>query len=150
MLKIGVDFHGVADTPGAFENLEILKRQGHSLYLISFSGRKRSIETQLFIQRHHPNIFIRTIYVKKREYKAKICQRYALDLMLDDNIDILQSIPVINTIHFRYGDVNPYHDPVAKFTAYTWEEAMEIISKSLPLYVYPDNSIDLATLIHYV
>lgn len=136
-MKIGIDFHGVCDIPNAFECLYKLKDQGHKLYLLAYGTKEECKGIFEFIMTNHIRLFIHELYITNIWGASRLCDRLGLDMVLSSNINILWLIPVAHTIHFRYGDDNPYHNPKAMFTAYSWDEAMEIISHSVPLDIKP-------------
>lgn len=113
-LKIGIDRGGVVrsqkddpdiklqdfDVPGAIESLRKLA-QMHDLYLVSYSGEKRAIETTKYIDQTLPNVFRNTFFVKENSYKHNICKLMELDVMIDDRIEVLNMIKVpLYKIHF--------------------------------------------------
>jgi hypothetical protein len=133
-LNIGIDFGGVLSVhdkkddkkdidgqniiehkntsinmPHAIETLLRLKEDGNKLYLISFCGKKRAIETHdAIINSEIKDIFEREFYVKNIEYKKYICQLVNCDIMIDDTCEILDSVksfcPNITTILFNNED----------------------------------------------
>jgi hypothetical protein len=122
-LNIGIDFGGVLsihdkeenivehkntsiNMPHAIETLLKLKEDGHKLYLISFCGKKRAIETHdSIINSEIKDVFEREFYVKNIEYKKYICHLVDCDIMIDDTSEILESVksfcPNITTILFN-------------------------------------------------
>jgi hypothetical protein len=87
-MKIGIDFGGVLsipdgedknghvntsiDMPGALEALLFLKKQEHSLFLISFAGKQRSLDTRKSIEKINPNLFDEMYFVKDKMTKALV------------------------------------------------------------------------------
>jgi len=105
-MNIGIDFGGVLsihdnagaehinttiDMPYALEALQQLKNDGHTLFLISFCGRKRAYETHKTILMH-PGLFEREIYVKDRADKGKICASLGCHFMIDDRQDVIDAV----------------------------------------------------------
>lgn len=107
-MKIGVDFGGVlsitdvsgtehrnvsVNMPLAVDSLRRLVTAGHTLYLISFCGRTRATETRDSIASHSlSHLFTKQFYVKKKEFKGNICLAYGIDYMIDDCVDVLESV----------------------------------------------------------
>lgn len=109
-MKIGVDFGGVlsitdisgaehrnvsVNMPLAADSLRQFVAAGHTLYLISFCGRTRAFETRDSIASHGlSELFTGQFYVKKKEYKGEICKAFGIDYMIDDCVDVLESVGV--------------------------------------------------------
>lgn len=113
--NIGIDFGGVLsmhddknnaehintviDVPNALECLLKLKNDGHKLYLISFCGKTRAIETYQSLALSHidnnmccADLFETIYFVKDRTKKKEICEYLHCHFMIDDRVDILQNI----------------------------------------------------------
>lgn len=113
-LKIGIDFGGVLskheksrktddasehrsisiNMPGAIDGLRELKKANHKLYIISFCGKQRAIETKASLLQSNDikGIFDGIYFVKDISYKVDICSLLGCDIMIDDRLDILESI----------------------------------------------------------
>jgi hypothetical protein len=109
-LNIGIDFGGVLsvhdkkttdgsehknvciDMPHSFEALKTLKLAGHKLFLISFCGKTRALETQEAILDQAPGLFDGMYFVKSKDHKKYMCQHLQCDVMIDDTLSILMSI----------------------------------------------------------
>lgn len=108
-LVINVDFGGVlsqhdganaarghvsteVNMPGAVDGLTLLKEQGHKLVLNSFCGKARAQKTKLAINKQLPDIFHRVYFVKDRNFKGSITKATGADVMIDDRLDVLESI----------------------------------------------------------
>lgn len=109
-LKIGIDFGGVLsihDTPadtssghrstainvnGAVETLKKLKSKGHELFLISFCGRSRAVETANAIEKQIPGLFSHLFFVKDKKFKKDLVRALGCDIMIDDTVDIISDV----------------------------------------------------------
>lgn len=123
-LRIGIDFGGVLsihdrshmdgkehrstqiDMPYALEALKYLKSQGHQLYLISFCGRSRAIDTLASLKTSGVyELFTAVYFVKDKLYKKDLCRYLGCDVMIDDTrsilIDIYQHYPSCRTLLFE-------------------------------------------------
>lgn len=111
-LRIGVDYGGVCsasaehcdseqiDVPGCLETLRLMKQNGHYLVLISFCGAKRAKATREYLETL--NVFDKMYFVKNKLFKNQICQYEGIDVMIDDRIDVLNTImPPADTILFE-------------------------------------------------
>lgn len=109
--NIGVDFGGVLsskdtlgtehvntciDMPFAVENLLKLKALGHKLFLISFCGKTRAIETKLSLETTMisekvscASLFNEIYFVKDTKFKKAVCEYLNCHFMVDDRDDIL-------------------------------------------------------------
>lgn len=110
IFNIGIDFGGVlsihdteADTKtghrstlvnveGAVDALKKLKSLGHRLYLISFCGKSRAIETAAAIQEQISNLFTHLFFVKDKKFKKNLVRSIGCHVMIDDTIDIINDI----------------------------------------------------------
>lgn len=129
--RIGVDFGGVLsqhdsrvapgdashvntaiDMPKAIENLLALKEAGHLLFLISFCGKSRAIETKASLERESlpdgqplASLFQQIVFVKDRQYKKQMCEYLNCHFMIDDRTDILHNVAtaVTRTIPILFG-----------------------------------------------
>lgn len=89
--EIGDHINTTIDMPNAIEVLTKLKDDGHSLYLISFCGRNRAIETNESLK-EYSHLFEGQFYTKNREYKGFVCNYLECDVMIDDRQDVLDSV----------------------------------------------------------
>lgn len=118
-MRIGIDFGGVLsiddsvtqhknteiDMPGAKEAIIELAKT-HELFLISFCGKRRAIETrESIIASDLNNYFTDMYFVKHPDYKAQLIQYLKCNVMIDDRKDVLENISHyttnIHTILFR-------------------------------------------------
>ena len=107
-LIIGVDYGGVLsdyagsefenatvyiNVPGAKESLELLHKNGHILYLISYCGLNRAIEIKKRLKLSNiEHLFSGQYFVTHKEYKKDICAYLGCHVMIDDHLQILSSI----------------------------------------------------------
>lgn len=115
--NIGIDFGGVLSAhddndsqisaehkntsmniPGAIENLLKLKSIGHKLFLISFCGKARAVETlqklkSTFVPGSEAmvvaDIFDGIYFVKNIAFKREVCEFLKCHFMIDDRVDVL-------------------------------------------------------------
>lgn len=134
--KLGAEHRNVSiNMPLAVENLLKLKALGHKLFLISFCGRSRAIETQKSLEETTINdtmscaeVFDEIIFVKSIEYKRYLCEYLNCHFMVDDREDILQHVTQseCKTIPILFGA-----ERHATFTAAAdWNRVTEIISST--------------------
>ena len=161
--KIGIDFGGVLsihdngdaehkntfmNMPNALSSLEQLKNDGHELYLISFCGKNRAIETHQSIKDNNADHFIEQYYVSDKKNKSQICKKIGCHFMIDDQIPILDNVRMVNPniITILFGQNN---HPVHK-CAKDWSEALKIICESEVKEIKPELSLDVKKLIYNV
>jgi hypothetical protein len=77
---------------GAAECLKRMIAAGHSLYLISFAGRKTAAITLTDVREHFPDTFIGIFIVKDKLEKVAICHHLGIDVMIDDSLEVHSSI----------------------------------------------------------
>jgi hypothetical protein len=129
VFRIGVDFGGVLsehdaaigaehvntaiDMPFALENLIRLKQMGHKLYLISFCGKARAIQTKesLMTSMIGPgmscaDLFEKMYFVKDRSKKREMCEYLKCHFMVDDRTDIQEEVAksLCHTIPILFGE----------------------------------------------
>lgn len=137
--NIGIDFGGVLsskdtkgaehvntciDMPFAVENLMKLKDQGHKLFLISFCGKTRAIETKQSLENTMisenvscASLFDEIYFVKDTKFKRPMCEYLNCHFMVDDRDDILFDVQnsACKTIPILFGQrkhttLNPAFD----------------------------------------
>lgn len=179
-LKIAVDFGGVLSShdrgdperfkpengehvstvvsiPYAIEALKQLKAAGHKLYLNSFCGRNRAIETRTAIEHELPGIFDGLFFVKNKKFKGAITKYLGCDVMIDDLLDILIKIhddaACPNPIWFKGDPTFEDKQKIPKtkkiIEMYSWKDADETISKIRPSAI-ADPTIDISAMIHNI
>ncbi len=149
-LRIGVDFGGVCtpmrkdyehgelpskmDMPHCCESLLELKNQGHYLVLVSFCGRNRANSTRrdLPLQKYFDEVY----FVKDRNFKNDICKAKALDVLIDDRKDILDTLE--HTEGLLFG-VKPLEN---------WKNIVFYLSRMKSKTLVPDEELNIYKLIH--
>ena len=164
---IGIDFGGVlsindtteqsstqhrnttVDMPGAKEAIAHLAKD-HKLFLISFCGKRRAMETKASIAEAGLDKYFTGLYfVKHPDYKAQLTRYLGCNVMIDDNIDVLNNILAynykINTILFR-----PQVLTIDHSSADDWEFVIEIIGDLEENEAERDETIDITRLCYTV
>ncbi len=150
VFNIGVDFGGVLsvhdsnfedaqhrnisiDMPLAVENLLKLRELGHRLFLISFCGRARAIETLNSLKTTTitdtmtcAGLFEEIIFVKDIENKRNVCEHLNCHFMVDDREDVQLEVSksACNTKSILFGAES--HSSF--ITAKDWNEVSQIIA----------------------
>ena len=153
---IGIDFGGVlsvddtlvssphrntaVDMPGAKEALAELSKD-HKLFLISFCGKRRAMETKAsIIAAGLSNYFTGLYFVKHPDYKSQLTRYLGCHIMIDDTVQVLDNIRTnddkIITILFN--------------TATTWYEIPAIITSLTNTENPRDDTIDITRLCYTV
>jgi hypothetical protein len=128
-LTIGIDFGGVLsindcsdiihknvaiDMPDAPEAIIELSKTCR-LFLVSFCGKKRAIETKAsLIGSGLANYFSGLYFVKKPEYKSQLTRYLSCDIMIDDTQTVLDNICL-------------YDDNITSILFTNWKEIMSNI-----------------------
>lgn len=149
--NIGIDFGGVLsphnieicdehintviNMPYAFENLLKLKQLGHKLFIISYCGKNRAIETKKSLEEtmisdtmSYADLFDRIYFVKYRKYKKDICEYLQCHFMVDDRDDIQEEIirSESHTIPILFGkESHP-----SFITANDWNDVTHVITST--------------------
>lgn len=147
--NIGIDFGGVLsahdatigaehvntaiDIPLAVDNLLKLRGLGHKLFLISFCGKSRAVETIKSLKDSYisagiscADLFSGIFFVKDKKFKKEMCEYLNCHFMVDDREDILQSIneSLCKTVPILFGT----EETQTNFkTASNWNQVTEII-----------------------
>lgn len=158
---IGIDFGGVLsiddalllasphrntqiDMPGAHEAITQLAKD-HKLYLISFCGKRRAMETKASIQssglaKHFAGLY----FVKHPDYKSQLTRYLGCDAMIDDRVDVLNNIRTyddkIHTLLFNN------LAPSAHTAAPTWPDVLSLIPNLPDASIMRDETIDITRL----
>ena len=176
-LKIGIDFGGVlaihdrthprsdeeehesveVNMPNAMESLIKLKEAGHQLYLISYCGVRRALQTKRSLLRILPrkDLFDRMYFVERTTYKADVCRALGCDIMIDDRLKILNNIqrqiPTMKCLWFISPDVNGYAPDMIKVES--WTDIIKTIEEVLiyqAIRHQPDSKVSLKDKIHEI
>jgi hypothetical protein len=162
---IGIDFGGVLsiedallpasshrntqiDMPGAHEAIAELAKE-HTLYLISFCGKRRAMETKASIHASGlAKYFAGLYFVKHPDYKSQITRFLGCDVMIDDRIDVLDNIHMhnnkIHTLLFN-NPATSIHIPVS-----TWRDAITLIPRLSDTSIIRNETIDITRLCYAV
>ena len=165
--NIGVDFGGVLslkdtedaehvntaiDMPFAVENLLKLKALGHKLFLISFCGKARAIETKQRLESTMvsegvscASLFDEIYFVKDTKFKKSMCEYLNCHFMIDDREDIQFDVQnsACKTIPILFGERK--HSSL--IPAYDWNIVTNIIT-STP-YFSTELKVDKPTKLFY-
>lgn len=172
-LCIGIDFGGVlsihdsANIGGqehrstainvinSLESLKILKLQGHQLYINSFCGKSRAIETKHAINEQVSGLFEGLFFVKSKKYKGLVTKYLGCDVMIDDTLDILSDIQKAkecpNLVWFTgdptFNDKRPAPEGIT--VCDTWEQIVKFCATLKPSSV-SNTLVSLKSKIHDV
>jgi hypothetical protein len=146
-LKIGIDVGGVLsihktdvgdgehentgiDMPGAIDSVRSLAAAGHSLYVVSFCGRRRAIETRdALVACGLADCFTAMYFVKKVTQKKNVCAALGLDALIDDRSDILRSV-TCGTHRVKFD--GPPIDCAPSYHCADWAAVMALLPTLLP------------------
>ena len=162
---IGIDFGGVLsvddallpasphintqiDMLGAHEAIAQLAKD-HKLFLISFCGKRRAMETKASIESSGlAKHFVHLYFVKHPDYKSQITRFLGCDVMIDDRVDVLDNIRAyddkIHTLLFN----NP------ALTTHTvvpaWPDVIPLVPNLPDASIMRDETIDITRLCYTV
>lgn len=114
--------------PGAITVLNLLKEMGHELYIISARGvfSERQIEiSKRRLKESGLDIFKE--YVFKAEDKTKYIKEYSIDIMIDDNLDVCNSLKDICNVLYLKDAPNMENKDDKITTVYNWGEIYRYI-----------------------
>ena len=149
-LKIGIDVGGVLsihktdvgdgehentgiDMPHAIESVRALAAAGHTLYIVSFCGRRRAMETRdSLVACGLADCFAAMYFVKKVTHKKHVCASLGLDVLIDDRGDILRSV-TCGTHRVKFGDRPVDCDPCYHCADWTAVNALVPTLAAAPL-----------------
>lgn len=164
-LTIGIDFGGVCsvhseryetkdvdeteliNVPGCVATLTALRNAGYKLILVSFCGAKRAAATRAYLK--DKGLFNDLVFVKDRKYKASVCERFGIDVLIDDRQDILSTIAPTQSILFTYeNDLAGKKTQAPKYMhiAKNWGDVLTILPNIKRLGRIPNETIDLTPL----
>jgi hypothetical protein len=115
--------------PYSIESLQLLKEMGHDLFLVSFCGKNRAIDTRNSIKNNNLNIlFEQQYYVKSKQFKNDVCKHIGCHFMIDDNEDVLDNVKLNNDkiITVLFGGNNHLIHKCAK----DWKDVVDIIKST--------------------
>lgn len=154
-LTIGIDYGGVCsissdtyeDTASieeaginvdkCLDTLRELKSIGHRLVLISFCGSRRAQVTKKYLDDMYENPFSMCYFVKNRKFKKDVCALECVDVMIDDRLDILETIKPAKTIHFSGHPSDAFCNFTPDYFADNWTDVRNIIDGISPLKLQP-------------
>lgn len=158
---IGIDYGGVCswhehenddfteevgiNIPNCLETLYKLKEEGYQLILISFCGNKRAVLTRKYFYKMD-NPFDEMYFVRKRRYKNDVCKRVGVDVMIDDRLDILETLEYAKSIHFKGHESDNFCKFNPDFHVNSWNEVYDIV-KEIESTQEPDYLIDIQTML---
>lgn len=114
--------------PGAIKVLNLLKNMGHRLYIISARGifSDKQIEiSKLRLKENNLDIFEK--YIFKTQNKAKFIKKYNIDIMIDDNLDVCNSLKNICKVLYLKDAPNTENKDKKITTVYNWGEIYRYI-----------------------
>ena len=139
-LRIGIDLGGVCsihardyegtgemkeiiNMPGCVEALQQLRKDGHTLVLVSFCGKSRAEQTKKIPEM---KLFHEVYFVRDRKYKNQVCHHRALDVLIDDRVDILDTLqcPVKGIL---FGSFSPDY-----LFGFKWDDVVKVLSALEP------------------
>ena len=144
----------IINMPGGVEALKELKRKGHKLYLNSFCGKKRALETKNAIMKEKElnGIFENLYFVKDKANKGYVCLHTGCNVMIDDRVDVLTSVqktsPTVHCILFK-GD--PTHSSSSSnfIECDSWESVVKVIDK-LPVTKMGESNVNMNKYVYNV
>lgn len=160
-LTIGVDYGGVCSEHDAKHedntfsgevgiNVEFclasllhLRSIGHKLVLISFCGARRAKETREYFATLKENPFDEMYFVKNRKHKKQICQFAGVDVMIDDRLDILETIQDTKTLHFNTHPSDAECTYKSDYSAPGWTEVLAILKELKSLNLKPVREMNI-------
>ena len=135
--------------PGSIEALVTMKRFGHKLYINSFCGRSRAIETRDSVNKKIPDLFDGLYFVKNKSYKGYITKFIGADVMIDDNLEVLEEIqkidPLCHLIWFT-GDPGFSHHasvPNGIVALDSWSKIVDYINSLTIVSRSPDTKVNI-------
>jgi len=162
---IGIDFGGVLsvddallpasphintriDMPDAHEAISQLATD-HKLYLISFCGKRRAMETKASIQSLGLTKYFAGLYfVKHPDYKSQLTRFLGCDVMIDDRVDVLDNIRTYDDKIYTLLFNNP--TPSTHTTVPTWPDVLTLIPNLPDVSIMRDETIDITRLCYTV
>jgi hypothetical protein len=164
---IGIDFGGVlsiddtiarsptphrnttVDMPGAKEALADVSKD-HKLFLISFCGKRRAMETKAsIIAAGLDKYFAGLYFVKHPDYKSHITRYLGCNAMIDDSEGVLNNIRIyddkIYTVIFGTDTTITQHISIA-----SWYDVSTAITNLTEIEITRDDTIDISRLCYTV
>jgi len=154
LMKIGIDFGGTLyklesnvisiNMKDAIEVLNILKDNGHELYLISYCRQDRSNKIHNYlVKSKFINLFDKEFYVTDPKYKSFICNYIGCHIMIDDRQNILDNIKLNNkNITTILVDEEKTHKSSDHLVVSNWKEILRAID-NIKILNYMDKDISI-------
>jgi hypothetical protein len=125
--------------PDSIESLRLLKDQGHKLFLNSFCGKARALETQKGVDEQTPGLFEKLYFVKNKKFKGDVTKFLGCDVMIDDTLEILVDMAKSNSCpNLIWFTGDPNFDDKTKNNvesikeAKSWKQIVELVSSIKP------------------
>jgi hypothetical protein len=126
-----VEFGSLFNMPGCIEALTKWKQMGHELFILSFCGKARAAYIARTVEKDFGHLFDvnHVICVPDKMLKSQVCMNRQIDWLLDDNLEVLNSLVNTQGILFRgdpqyAGTATPPHRHVY---ATSWEETNKLM-----------------------
>ena len=92
--------------PGALDAIRTLATSGHILYILSFCGKRREMETRIALKTSGVDTWINEsnwFFVRNRRLKAPCMKEHNLELLIDDTHEVVKHCRSndIQVLHFR-------------------------------------------------
>lgn len=114
--------------PGCKKVLKLLKSLGHELYIISARGVFSEKQIEISKRRlKESDLDIFKEYVFKAEDKIKYIKEYSIDVMIDDNLDVCNSLKNICNVLYLKDAPNKKNKDNKIITVYNWGEIYRYI-----------------------
>jgi len=139
--------HTTLNMPNALVSIQKLVDNGHILNLISFCGRTRAYETRDSLD-NIKHLFDKQYYVKNAMDKGKICSMIGAHIMIDDRIDILDSVKLNSpkTITILFNTATNEGDTCSNsdnhISVKNWDEAFNLIMSLKCNKIHPTGKVN--------
>jgi hypothetical protein len=118
---------------GCAKALTSLKAAGHYLVLLSYCSKHRANKMRLMLNEEYPGMFDEIIFVKKEQYKKRICNSLALDILIDDCLDTLRALDSTIPVHFIADVLNKNRGNGNIIEVESWNTFMTIVNDFVPI-----------------
>lgn len=129
-----IDIYEFDLVPGAKEVLELLKKEGHELIIITARGTLANSKSETKIAQDillKEKIKYDKVYWGSKD-KVEICQKEKIDIMIDDNYEICKSLSNANVRSLYFHSLGRYNigEDSNIVEVYNWGEVYRNIKKS--------------------
>jgi hypothetical protein len=120
--------------PGCKIALETLVKMGHELFIMSFCGKNREVESRQALDAiKHLIPESNWVFVRDRKLKSVRCSELGLDVMIDDRLDILQhfvraQVPRVTKQLIWFDCPVNNRPPAGIAVAHNWAEVITLFS----------------------